>query len=172
MASFLRTILGVVSVFFLLDAHAQGGIRAIPWNYEPFLGKSVATGLHYGIGYDQDLNERLSLNVSFRWTANGWVANYRSAFHFSDNTESSLYMGPSIGVRSVGERDGAICVPVGLRSGLRGGLERFYADLYVGMHANLGGGGRSLLYDGRVAPDLLRASLCIGLDLGWGWAGR
>ncbi len=153
-------------------AQAQGGIRVIPWSYEPLVeGGSIEA--HFGLGYDQDLNERLSLLLTARLTVDaGWVVNYRSAFHFSDNGSSSFYMGPTIGVRSVGDTDRATIFPAGLRFGLRGGLERFYADLYAGVHVNLGANRTVMLAYDNWPQDLRTTSFCFGLDLGWGWAGR
>jgi len=153
-----------------LAAQAQGGIRAILLNYEP-----VATGfgdevVHYGLGYDADLNDRLSMRVQWRTAPalSSWVLNYHSNYHFSDNESSSFYMGSTIGVRMVGGADGATLVPVGMRMGVRGGLEGFYADLYIGGHYNVGGGGRVML-ENRGAADLRTLSFCGGLDIGFGW---
>ncbi|MCB0769736.1 MAG: hypothetical protein KDC00_04950 [Flavobacteriales bacterium] len=152
-------------------ACAQGGIRLIVYNYEPlFEGGSLAA--HYGIGYDHDLNER----VSSAWTArldpgnDSYVLNYRSAYHFSDNDRGSFYFGPSVGVRRFTVEGSPTLMPVGLRAGVRGGLERFYADLYAGFQYNAGSG-KSFSETGQYAGvDLRAATYTIGLDFGWGWA--
>ncbi|MEX1133087.1 MAG: hypothetical protein WEC15_07690 [Flavobacteriales bacterium] len=149
-------------------SHAQGGIRAIFFNVEP-----VSTGIntdfvHYGLGYDHDLNDRLAMGVQMRYSAGAtsWVMTYHSHYHFSDNESSSFYMGPNIGFRSV---DGsATLIPIGMRMGVRGGLEGFYADLYVGGHYNVGGGGRAVVEEVG-ATDLRTLSFCGGIDIGIGW---
>jgi hypothetical protein len=152
-------------------AYAQGGIRGIFWNVEPISVGLEEDAFSYGLGYDRDLNDRLSMGLSLRFLtgAQGLVLTYRSAYHFSDNESSSFYMGPTLSVRSL--VDNGMQVPVGIRIGVRGGLERFYADLYVGAHYVVGASGRSLSDTGG-APDLRQGSYCVGLDLGWGWAGK
>lgn len=151
-------------------AHAQGGIRAIFFNNEPVSTGFNADFLHYGLGYDGDLNDRLAMGVQMRYSpgASSWVVNYHSHYHFSDNESTSFYMGPNIGIRSIGGSESAILVPVGMRMGVRGGLEGFYADLYLGGHYNVGGGGPAVLEDVG-ATDLRTLSFCAGVDLGIGW---
>ncbi|HRH68064.1 MAG TPA: hypothetical protein PLB89_01025 [Flavobacteriales bacterium] len=81
---------------------AQGGVRLILWNYEPIYStQGYGDVQHIGVGYDQDLNERLSFGVQGRTTFDGhsWVINYRSAYHMADNTSGSVYFGPTVGVR-------------------------------------------------------------------------
>lgn len=144
-----------------------------PWNYEPLFEGPSGWAAQYGIGYDRDLNEGLSLNVGFLLVSEGgWMATYRSAFHVSDNDASSFYLGPTVALRNVAEHGGEMVFPVGMRFGVRGGLERFYGDLYAGVHVNLGAGARRLSDAGTAYPDLRTGSFCLGLDLGWGWARR
>lgn len=56
-------------------------------------------------------------------------------------------------------------IPIGMRMGVRGGLEGFYADLYIGGHYNVGGGVRTVLDDAG-ATDLRTLSSCGGIDIG------
>lgn len=173
MTSFLRTVFGAVAALLLHGAQAQGGIRAILWNYEPLFEEPAGAEAQFGLGHDRDLNERMSLNVSFMLVSEGgWMASYRSAYHFSDNDASSFYIGPTVGVRNVDVHGGMLVFPMGMRMGVRGGLERFYADLYAGAHINVGAGKRPLTETGMGYYDLRTGSFCVGLDLGWGWAGR
>lgn len=167
----LRSLFLLPLLALSLGAHAQGGIRALLVNYEPVVTGFGAEVVHYGLGYDADLNDRLSMRVQWRTTPglSSWVVNYHSNYHFSDNTSSSFYLGPHIGVRVVGGPDGATLVPVGMRMGVRGGLEGFYADLHIGGHYNVGGGGRVRLENVGTA-DLRTLSFCGGLDIGFGWA--
>lgn len=169
----MRILPAVLAYLTVLFASGQGGIRLIIWNYEPVLVSSDAfvDGQHLGVGYDQDLNHRLSFGIQFRMNtgvSRGWVANYQSAFHFNDNSSGSFYFGPNIGVRSIPGPDAKVLVPIGARIGVRGGLERFYADLHAGVQYNIGGG-QPLYIDRGGVVDLRTGSFCFGLDLGWGW---
>jgi hypothetical protein len=99
------------------------------------------------------------------------VVNYRSAFHFSDNESTSFYMGPSAGLLKFRSGGYAMQIPVGYRIGVRGGLERFFADLYVGGSYILGATGQVSAADGTGMADLRKLTFCVGLEMGWGWAG-
>lgn len=140
----------------------------IVYNFEPVL-EGGRVEQHFGIGYDQDLNERLSIGATFRMseTAN-WVVNYRSAYHFSDASSTSMYFGPTVGLRQVTNElaDTKMLVPLGFRWGVRGGLRRFYADLYVGGQYNVGS---SQPMDDRARTSVRPLTFCAGLDFGWGW---
>lgn len=173
MKATLRIWLALPFVLLWIAAQGQGGIRFIFLNNEPVSTGFNADFQHYGLGYDGDLNDRLSMGVQMRYSpgASSWVLNYQSSYHFSDNESSSFYMGPNIGIRSVGGSDKATLVPLGMRMGVRGGLQGFFADLYVGGLYNFGGGGRSETEQVGIA-DLRTTSFCAGLDLGFGWAGK
>lgn len=120
MTSLPRIALGVLSMLLMQGAQAQGGIRVTPWNYEPLFEGPSGWAAQYGIGYDRDLNEGLSLNVGFLLVSEGgWMATYRSAFHVSDNDASSFYLGPTVALRSVAEHGGEMVFPVGMRFGVR-----------------------------------------------------
>lgn len=167
----LRNWLAPALVSLCISAQGQGGIRAIIWNGEPILAGTNPDMLHYGLGFDHDLNDRQSMNVSARISRTGWVVSYMSAFHFSDNQSSSFYMGPTLGLRQITTGDGATRIPVGLRVGVRGGLERFYADLYAGYRVDVIG--KDVVIGENAMPmDIRRSSFMVGLDLGWGWARR
>lgn len=169
-----RSLLVLLALFgWGVRAQAQaGGIRLILWNYEAVYELSSGRLEHFGIGYDQDITDRTSFGLKFRipLDGSGWVVNYNSAYHFSSTENGSFYMGPTIGYRSLaGEGVGSV-IPLGFRIGVRGGLERFYADLHAGYVYNLGGGGQVLLEDSSQPYDLMKSSFCVGVDLGWGWS--
>jgi len=171
MRGILYTLALGVGLLIASAAQAQGGIRGIFWNVEPITAGLQNDAFSYGLGYDQDLSDRTSLGFSMRFFSGlqGWALTYRSAYHFSDNESSSFYMGPTFGVRSLGNF--GMQVPIGMRVGVRGGLERFYADLYAGAHFVAGKSGRVVSDAGGIA-DLRQGSFCVGLDLGWGWAAK
>jgi hypothetical protein len=168
-------IIGATIILLLLwggNANAQAGIRGIFWNIEPITARLGEDAFNYGIGYDHDMNDRLSLGLSLRVipSIQGWVVNYRSAYHFSDNESGSFYMGPTIGLRSLGTYGTQL--PVGMRMGVRGGLERFYADLYIGGLYIIGGSSPIGGSESVGAVDLRTGTVWVGLDLGWGWTGK
>ncbi|MBK7483178.1 MAG: hypothetical protein IPI72_10650 [Flavobacteriales bacterium] len=70
------------------------------WNYEPVLkyGSGVELDTHLGLGYDHDLEKRLSYGVQLRYAleSGSFVLTYHSAFHFSDNDNGSFYLGPIV----------------------------------------------------------------------------
>ncbi|HRH37099.1 MAG TPA: hypothetical protein PK760_02065 [Flavobacteriales bacterium] len=163
-----------------LSTNAQSGLRFMLMDLEPVVSRS-GDFVHYGVGFDHDLSKRLSLGVDLRMSTEdrGYVINYRSAYHFADNDGASFYMGPTIGLRRLGDSENTVIVPISFRMGVRGGLEDFYADLYLSVVNNIGGG------DGLVYPSssnypyssqvdrytVMPTSFNLGLSLGWGWAG-
>jgi hypothetical protein len=163
----------VIVLLLIGRVQAQGGIRGIFSNLEPITTGFNGDGSHYGIGYDHDVSDRLSMAITVRRSTGvpSTVVNYRSAYHFSDNEGSSYYMGSMVGLRSFGSEGPGLQFPVGFRFGARGGLEGFFADLYVGGHYNLGASGEVTdTYEG-VTSDLRKWGFSVGLDVGWGWAG-
>jgi hypothetical protein len=154
------------------SAYGQGGVRLIIWNVESVEVDGFES--HYGLGYDHDLNKQLSLGVNLRYALNteSLILNYRSAFHFSDNDRASFYLGPTVGMRFFRESGYGVQVPLGFRMGVRGGLEYFYADLYVGAQYSLGASGAVLSDDGFNSLDLRKGSFGGGLDLGFGWGSK
>lgn len=167
-------ILLVVLVLNVGTVAGQGGIRAIFWDLEKAGEAQWVAG--YGLGYDQDLNKRLSLAAQFRYGTDGAASHfqfdYRTAYHLADNDASSFYLGPQIGIRSYQSGVEGTVVPVGMRMGVRGGLQGYFADLYAGVFFPLGATGlsRPLLEQERY--ELASVSFAIGLHMGFGWAGR
>jgi len=166
----IATIFTGLALLFANAACAQGGIRIIIWNLEP-VEENDMDG-HYGLGYDHDLNDRLSLAVTARYAVNSEsvVLNYWSAYHFSDNSSTSFYLATMAGLRMFREDGYGVQVPLGFRLGVRGGLEKFYVDVYAGVHYSVGSNGRVLSDNGFRSIDLRQNSFCLGLDLGFGWA--
>ena len=166
----IRVLVCLCSLVLLSFAmFGQGGIRLILWNYEPLDRGAFSGADHYGIGYDHDLTERTSMAVQARINsgADTWVVNYRSAFHLADNSGPSTYLGPMIGLRRVNlSTDPQTLIPIGFRVGVRGGLERFFADLHAGFVLNMGAGN---VKPEAGYPAIPGATYCVGLDLGWGW---
>ncbi|MBL7953114.1 MAG: hypothetical protein JNM62_15500 [Flavobacteriales bacterium] len=166
----IRILFAVGVLFtFVTDARAQGGVRLIFWDVVRFGQNNWATG--FGLGYDHDMNERLSLGLQARLFAESrsvWALDYRSAYHLSDNDEASFYIGPQVSVMGYETAGGnATLIPVGMRCGVRGGLERFYADVFVAAHYTLGA---SAVNDTSRDHTFGSSVIEIGLHMGWGWA--
>lgn len=151
--------------------HAQSGIRAIFWDYDFLLDGGV--GGSAGLGFDHDLAPRLSTCVQLRYDyqLKGYTAEYRSAYHFADTDGPSFYMGPSIGVRSMGEGHGGTSMPVGFRMGVRGGLQGFYADLFGAITYGIGGATEATDTALRF-PVKTPVYFTTGLHMGLGWDKR
>ncbi len=180
----IRRTFGLLMLGLVLNgtkAVAQLGIR-YGVQHEKVTGADLGTDLNMVLGWDFDLNERLSGGLDFstdmRWskqysmpvqalgTANyaervrSIGVQYRSQYHFMDNDGTSLYLGPTIGLRAVRQmieyseevfnigwgtsyiqrerKDNGLLFPLGLRVGVRGTLDGGYADLYVAVGTNLG----------------------------------
>ena len=65
----LRSAIAVFLLCAMHAVHAQGGLRLVLYNFEPVLEKDGLSP-HYGIGYDHDLNERMS---SALWRGSIWT---------------------------------------------------------------------------------------------------
>lgn len=160
---------------------AQMGVR-LGFQHERVTGVNSGADWHVLLGWDYDLNDRLSGGLDFSTDTN-WEEEYtmppsltgnqyytertkvmgvqfRSQYHFSDNDGTSLYLGPTLGLRLVKQmvqytdevssggwshsytqrtkEDNAVLFPIGMRLGVRGALDGGYADLYVAIGANIG----------------------------------
>lgn len=167
----MRTLLFALLALSSLRSSAQFGIRAIPWNFEQVYKGAEST--HMGLGVDHDLHERLSIGLDFRsMMGAGFTVEYRSQYHFADNSSSSGYVGTSIGYRSLNREISKTMVPVGIRLGLRGGLQGFYADLHAGAKYQAGGGSCVQTRDQLSDVQLNSLTFFVGLDLGIGWDPR
>jgi len=165
----------ILALFMLPGAlSAQGGMRLIFWDVEK-VGEARWAAV-YGLGYDQDLNTRLSLAAQFRYGTDGTASHlqfdYRTAYHLADNGSSSFYLGPQIGVRSYQSGVEGTVVPLGMRVGVRGGLQGFYADLHAGFFVPLGADGLTQPRLAEERYELAPVAVSIGLHMGIGWAGR
>lgn len=162
-------------------AYAQMGIR-LGVQREKITGMSAGADWQMLLGWDYDLNERLSggldLSTDMNWSEEYSMptslmtspyyterikvfgVQFRSQFHFSDNDGTSVYIGPTIGLRAVKQmiqydeevnspgwgttytqrkkEDNAMLFPIGIRLGVRGVLDGAYGDLYIAVGSNIG----------------------------------
>ena len=199
-------------------AHAQAtGIRVIFPEFTQTTREGNFKRFLLGGGLDHDLNDRLSLGLDVLFdptgsdysgeeiqvTSGAYVANYdlsaktlaiayRAVYAFSDNDETHVYLGSSIGYRKLKQTvnlayvdgptydngpfqqraEGSVSViPVGLRLGVAGGLEGGYGDLYLsamyGIGSNKSGFSQSFFSGDEFKPASF--ILTIGLAYGIGW---
>lgn len=213
----------LVGGFFCTQALAQAnGVRFIfPEFTKVYAGKNMWSSYQLGMGYDHDFNDRISMGLdvtidlqrateedgqSIEVPYAGLIANYysgdrllsviyRTAYAFTDNSETHLYIGSYFGFRSFkqtldlgyvtdpsGSSNGSgpfqqqveakkTLLPIGLRLGVRGSLEGGFADLYTQVGYNIGGGESAFsqaYFSGRDF-DLSSMSFTLGLAYGFGW---
>lgn len=171
--STMRSLISLLALSLATALHAQSGIRVITGTLEPVYTEWAAGFVHYGLGFDHDLNERLSYGVDLTIMLVGnWTAEYRCQYHFADNTRSSFYMGSSLGVRHIGDHYTKVLVPMGVRMGVRGGLPGLYGDLYLGGKFQAGADGSAVRVGGDMYPGTLATTILLGLDIGFGWDRR
>jgi hypothetical protein len=160
-----------------------------------FLGRSILTQTT-GNGYNRPIVYG-SLQANWIDRRRTFSMVYRTAYSFGDNDSFTPYLGTYIGVRMIG-RDleitdvsdpqsyyyygqlgpfsptylgKATVFPVGLRFGLRSGLDGIYYDLYGGLGYQLGGGS-SLFNRPELASgpfDLKGVVWQVGFAYGVGW---
>lgn len=213
----------VICGLFAAQAFAQAnGVRFIfPEFTKVYAGKGMWSSYQLGMGYDHDFNDRISTGLDFTLDLQrateadgrtievpyaGLIANYyssdrllsviyRTAYAFTDNSETHLYVGSYFGVRSfrqsldlgyVEDPSGSssnngpfqqqvvakkTLVPIGLRLGVRGSLEGGFADLYTQLGYTIGGGESAFTqaYFAGEEFDLSSMSFTIGLAYGFGW---
>ncbi|HPF89069.1 MAG: hypothetical protein H6592_08490 [Flavobacteriales bacterium] len=181
-------------------------------HFEKLTAASSGSNWHMGVGWDFDLNDRLSggldVHTDMNWTTvddyyYGYSTEYgerlkvigiqyRSQFHFMDNDGTSVYLGPTVGLRAVKQKieygvetpsffgsstyelvrvEGkGMVFPLGLRLGLRGSMESGYADLFIGVGTYLGSGEpftTLAILKKESLPN--RTFFQVGLNYGFGW---
>ncbi|MBS1583622.1 MAG: hypothetical protein JST66_15585 [Bacteroidetes bacterium] len=187
-----------------LGVSGQSAIRAIaPYDLIRGFNELGLANVQLGLGFDHDLNDHLAFGVDvihrFEGTSrsasvqppsdlSGWEAQYRSYYLLGDHERTSFYAGSWIGLRhltyAIGlkrsdgtflrEEGAVMSVPVGVRFGVRGGLEGFFLDAFVAFGYAIGGSVPTKRYgmDSFVQKPLSGAELRAGINFGFGWDGR
>ena len=219
-----RTLLPFLAFSFCsaqVFAQANGVRFIFPEFTKVYADKSMWSSYQLGMGYDHDFNDRISMGLdvtidlqrateedgqSIEVPYAGFIANYysgdrllsvtyRTAYAFTDNSETHLYVGSYFGFRAFkqtldlgyvtdpsGSSNGngpfqqqveakKTLFPIGLRLGVRGSLEGGFADLYTQVGYNIGGGESAFsqaFFSGRDF-DLSSMSFTLGLAYGFGW---
>ncbi|MBL7983442.1 MAG: hypothetical protein JNM91_00520 [Flavobacteriales bacterium] len=177
-------------------AQANGFNLVIQETYRlPGSGRYAEKGLSIGIGYQHDFEQRIGMGVDVNYAPEAGDAGqqafeviYSSKYFTSPNASTAFYVGPFIGYQRVSTyviengpgsagsyRSSFIRldldrthVPIGLRSGVRGGLAGYFAEAFVAAGYNIGHGE---LYNGS-AGSLSTApwTLTLGFSfIGMGW---
>lgn len=174
-------IRGCWSILVLLGAShstmARSGIRTHLYNAFLVANEPRQLGLVLDLGYGHDLSRSLAYGIDADYlimTFRGDDENDGEAFQFDhrayyltgDPDASSSYFGRRLGLRRIAFEEGVTwSSPIGVGSDVRGGLERFSADLYVELEAQAGGTTPS-------GAALSGPEIPAGSDIGFGRAGR
>lgn len=145
-----------------------------------------------GLGYQQDLTPRFGLGLDavlgFERTKGirSYEGIYSAKYFFSDNDGTALYMGTFIGLQSIkAEQTGSfngvngysparnvaaskLQVPIGVRAGLRGGLDGYFGEVFVQAGYALGSGELYTDHGETVQTTPLYFSIG-GSFIGFGW---
>ncbi len=148
-----------------------------------------AVGL--GLAYQQDFSNRFGAGLDFFWGgdsegAQSFEGIYSAKYFFTDNSSTAPYIGSFIGVQSLKDSYSEIIplgngytdynyvevkklqVPVGLRAGLRGGLDGYFGELFVQAGFAIGSGDFYVSNGKQVKSSPLFFG--VGLSfLGFGW---
>lgn len=177
-------------------AQANGFNLVIQETYRlPSSGRFAEKGLSIGIGYQHDFEQRIGMGVDVNYAPEAGDAGqqafeviYSSKYFTSPNASTAFYVGPFIGYQrvstyviengpgSAGSYGSSFIrldldrthVPIGLRTGVRGGLAGYFAEAFVAAGYNIGHGE---LYNGS-SGSLSTApwTLTLGFSfIGMGW---
>lgn len=146
----------------------------------------------FGMGVQHDFTDRLGVGLDVNYSSredaevHAWEVIYSTKYFTSDNDGTALYIGSLIGLQSyggtgeeyIGSSNGYtdyrtvevsnIQIPVGLRTGVRGGLDGYFAEIFVQAAYNIGNG---VLYNGPEGP-VKSSPMYFGVGfsfLGFGW---
>lgn len=182
----------------------QSAIRLVaPYDFTKGFNELGLANAQIGLGFDHDLNDHLAFGVDvihrFEGTSrstsvqppsdlSGWELQYRAYYLLGDHERTSFYAGSWIGLRrltyAIGlmrsdgtflREEGAVMnVPVGVRFGVRGGLEGFFLDAFVAFGYAIGGSIPTERYgmDRFVQRPLSGAEIRAGINFGFGWDER
>jgi hypothetical protein len=136
--------------------------------------KGFASSVAFGMGIQHDFTDRIGACLDVRYAASenqddlhAWEVIYNAKYFTSENDGTAAYIGSLIGLQSYGGTalesfPGAfgyqdyraveishMQFPVGLRAGVRGGLEGYFAEIYVQAGYAIGNG---FLFNGEDGP--------------------
>ena len=179
-----RSLLAAV----LLSSASAAWAQASGFNLNIFYGHGLLKGektIDWGgaggsLGYHHDFGPRFGLAFTVGIAGDDLGASsvegiYSAKYFFSDNDETAVYLGSFIGVQSIKATDtnptvkaSKVQVPIGLQTGVRGGLDGFFGELFLQAGYNLGSGNFYPTSEGMVKTSPLYFSLGLGI-LGFGW---
>ena len=167
----IRPLLTAALLVLATRASAQSGIRLVLWHFEGVTDNDITA--MYGLGFDRDLNDRVSLACEVIGTPDASVITmrYRSAFHFTEIDDGgSGYFGPMVALSAIDLNTGSgVLFPLGARLGFRGTLPGVYMDIYGGYQVQAGAGALNKTPEGvRYGTDIAPFSYMFGIDFGFG----
>lgn len=174
----MRTLIVASALAFSTAATAQ----ATGVNFTIMYGHSLyshqpgfSPNTTYGFGVQHDLSDRLGFGVDVNYVSTGysstdaWEFMYHAKYFASDNDATAFYIGSFIGVQNASGDYPFVTLPIGLRTGVRGGLEGYYAELFLQAGYSIGSGELVRYPEGGV---LESKPLFFGIGvsfLGFGW---
>jgi hypothetical protein len=147
--------------------------------------RGIVPSATIGLGFHRDFQRRIGMGVEVNYAKRegsdlkAFEAIYSARYFTGDNDGTSFYLGSFLGVQRIsgqGERTSTAEVqnvsrvqfPVGLRIGLRGGLDGYFGELFTHVGYALGNG--TLLTTSSGTMDSAPLYLGLGISfLGFGW---
>ena len=143
--------------------------------------KGIVPSATFGLGFQRDFQKRLGMGLDLNYAARD-ASNVRaiemiySAKYFAaDNDGTACYIGSFIGVQSFSgtgsSSSGDIAhlqFPIGLRAGVRGGLEGYFGEVFTHVGYAIGNGTLQTNSAGNLSSEPLYFGLGFSF-LGFGW---
>jgi hypothetical protein len=149
--------------------------------------KGLVPSATLGIGFQHDLQQRLGMGVDLNYAGrdggdvSAFEFIYSAKYFLSDNDATACYIGSFIGVQSFSGTDAysaggssassdisRLQFPVGLRAGVRGGLDGYFGELFTHVGYAIGNGELVSTSSGKLNSEALYFGLGFSF-LGFGW---
>lgn len=148
--------------------------------------KGIVPSTTVGLGFQRDFQRRIGMGVDLNYASrqNGGLqafeAIYSAKYFLSDNDATACYIGSFLGVQSISGTDvhtgtvstsvdfSRVQVPIGLRAGVRGGLEGYFGEIFTHVGYAIGNGELVSTSSGKVNSEALYFGVGFSF-LGFGW---
>lgn len=148
--------------------------------------KGVVPSATFGLGFQHDFQKRLGMGVDVNYAVrdvgdvSAFELIYSAKFFTADNDGTACYVGSFIGVQRISGPDvstGAasssadfsrVQVPIGLRAGVRGGLEGYFGEIFTHVGYAIGNGELVTTASGKLNSEALYFGVGFSF-LGFGW---
>lgn len=144
--------------------------------------KGIVPSATFGLGFQRDFQRRLGMGVDLNYAARDASSVraieviYSAKYFTADNDGTACYIGSFIGVQSFSGTGGSsssgdiahLQFPIGLRAGVRGGLEGYFGEVFTHVGYAIGNGTLSATPSGPLKSEALYFGLGFSF-LGFGW---